>query len=571
MEALKWNFRYTDEIEIVRTNLCKAPDFTYTPTAYWAASGATGTVAQSVAGKFSQASINRTVTSTAAALVVWDPTLETLPVTAGTQYTCYAYVQSTTSRTARVNLDWRNSGGTSISVSNGATVTSPTTGYAQPYVTATAPAGAVTVRIQLEITNAVNGDTHNWSTVMLEATGTLKPWFCGTNFETPSPPTYVSEVYWDGLNSRSTSTSIANTWYTGDNLQGVNYFKGRRRMVDDYAVDDASLEIAPIPAWSPTPKVGNRVVIYVNEAGTLWNAFYGRIRDVKNNYGIVPNADRCTIEIDGVQAEWGRAQLNSASIPQDDTDEQVLDISTAAGIPIAQFAGRSTGAALTWTGNAFDALNLVTRTEEARLFQSGPASTASGTGGLWWYGRDVIDASTFWFGDGTYAHTGSSFDLAYDELMFRSAAEEYYNFVTISSQPGTVANQTADDGVSPQLALVRETNDVTTTQALAHAQYLLNQFNNQTATIREIGFQDVRQNENATMRLFVIEMLSTRPVKIAVAFRGNRYDAIREGVQVSAVPGQTRFRVFVSAADNNPYLILDDAEYGILDTNRLSF
>ena len=27
----------------------------------------------------------------------------------------------------------------------------------------------------------------------------------------------------------------------------------------------------------------------------------------------------------------------------------------------------------------------------------------------------------------------------------------------------------------------------------------------------------------------------------------------------------------LTAADNNPYLILDDAEYGKLDTNRLSF
>lgn len=574
MDGLVWGFRYTDEVNIVRQNLCKAPDFAYTPTAYWTTSGATGTNAQgsSSNAKFGQASLTRSVTSTAAALVVWDPTLATLDVTAGTQYTCYAYVKSSTSRTARVNLDWRNSGGASISTSNGATVTTSTSTYVQPYVTATAPAGAVTVRIQLEITNAVNGDSHYWSAVMLEATGTLKTWFCGTDFETPTPPTYVSEVYWDGLTSRSTSTQIANTWYTGSNIQQADYTKGRRRLVDDYPVDQASVEVGPIPSWSPPPKVGNRFVLYVLKSGVQYAAFYGRIRDVRNQYGIVQNADRCFIEVDGVQAEWGRAQLNSVSISSANTESQVDSVSAAAGIPIASFFGRSTGAALTWTGNAFDALNLITRTEEARMFQYGPASTASGTGGLWWYGRDLIDQTTYWLSDGTYAHSGSTYDIKFDNLTFLSAAEEFYNFVTIESQPGTVANQTTSSGTDPQFALVRQTNDVSVSQALSHSQYLYNQFSVTTATIREISFLDVTQSGAYPNDFYVLALATgERPVKIAVGFRTARYDAILEGTQVSAVPGQTRVRLFLSAADNNPYLILDDADYGKLNSNRLGF
>ena len=573
----KWKARYTDEVLTTRVNLCKNPDFFGTPTTFWTTSGATGTRTQYVGNaKYGVFSLARAVTSTAAALVVWDPTTETLPATAGTQYTCSAYVISSTSRTARVNLEWRDAGGAVISTSNGSTVsTSATPGtYVRPTVTATAPANTVTVRIQLEITNAVNGDTHYWSAVLLEAAASAGNYFDGTRFVPETPPKYVTKVE-NNAGPYSASTEYIYTWYNLSNIQEVDFTKGRRRQVDDYPIDSGELQIGPVPAWSPAPKVGNRIVIFFDYPGltvdvTEYQIMWGRITDVQLDYGMVANMDTARITIDGIQADWGRAQLNGTSIPQNLTTDQVVSISSAAGMTIGQFYGRSTGAALTWTGNAFDALSLITRTEEARMWAE--VSNGSATLGnpiLWWFGRDSIQSTyQIYFGDGTTAAPPIGTALKYDRLVFRSAAEEYYNTVTISSQPGTIANQTASSGATPQLALVSETNDVSTSQALAHAQYLLNNYSERGATIREISFTD---QEQATANIFAVQAMNAINNKVIIGFRSNVYNGIIEGVRVSAVPGQTRILLTISPADNNPYLILDDATYGKLDSNRLSF
>lgn len=572
-----WKARYTDEVLTTRVNLCKNPDFGFSTTSYWTTSGATGTRSQFTGNaRYGVFSLARTVTSTAAALVVWDPTLETLPATAGVQYTCSAYVISSTSRLARVNLEWRNGAGAVISTSSGSTVsTSSTPGtYVRPTVTATAPANTATVRIQLEITNAVNGDTHYWSAVLLEAAGTTGNYFDGTRFEPETPPKYVTKVAWDG-GPYSTSTEYIYTWYQVNNIQEMQFTKGRRRQVDDYPIDTGEITVGPIPAWSPTPKVGNRILFYFDYPGlvvgqTEYQAMWGRITDVRINYGMVPNEDSAVITVDGIQADWGRAQLNSVAISQANTADQVLAISTAAGINIGQFYGRSTGTALTWTGNAFDALSLVTRTEEARMWADLSTGSADKNNPiLYWFGRDSIATTyTIYCGDGTTAAPPIGTALKYDRLTFRSAAEEFYTTITISGQTGTVANQTATTGATPQFALAQETNDVSTTQALAHAQYLLNNYAERAATIRQIQFTD---QEQRTDNVQAVNALSSINNKIVIGFRSATYNGIVEGVRVTAVPGETRISLDISPADNNPYLILDDAVYGKLDSNRLSF
>lgn len=576
---LDWKARYTDETATIRVNLCKNPDFNVNPLSYWVTSGATGTRAQFVGNaKFGPISLARTVTSTAAALVVWDPGTATLPATAGTQYTCSAYVFSSTSRTARVNLEWRNGVGTVISTSNGATVTTSSTPgtYVRPTVTATAPANTATVRIQLEITNAVNGDTHYWSNVLLEAAASAGNYFDGNRFDPETPPKYVTKVVWDGGQGQSTSSEYIYTWYNVSNIQALSFTKGRRRQIDDYPIDVGALTVGPIPAWSPPPLVGNRILFYFDYPGlisgqTEFQFFWGRISDVQFNYGPVTNEDTVEIAVDGIQAELGRAQLNALAISQGLTDDQVFEISTAAGITVAGFDGRSTGAALTWTGNAYDALSLITRTEEARFF----ADLSNGSAELnnpilWWYGRDSIRATTtsLHFGDGTTAAPPIGTALKYEAIVFRSAAEEYYNSVTIQPESGSVAIQTASTGETPQFGLTRQTNDVSNTQALNHAQYLLNQYSTRASTIREVTFTDQQQPGGNSFVLQALECINT---KIVVGFRSVVYNAIGEGVVVNATPGQTRVTVVMSPADNNAYLILDDPIYGKLDSNRLGF
>jgi hypothetical protein len=59
--------------------------------------------------------------------------------------------------------------------------------------------------------------------------------------------------------------------------------------------------------------------------------------------------------------------------------------------------------------------------------------------------------------------------------------------------------------------------------------------------------------------------------QVAVAFRGTTYQCIIEGVNVSATPAGAVFTYYVSGADLNAYLILDNTTFGVLDANKLGY
>jgi hypothetical protein len=57
---------------------------------------------------------------------------------------------------------------------------------------------------------------------------------------------------------------------------------------------------------------------------------------------------------------------------------------------------------------------------------------------------------------------------------------------------------------------------------------------------------------------------------VQITFRGVTYTARIEGATISANPEQTRVTYYLSPAEANPWLILDSATFGILDTNKLA-
>jgi len=59
--------------------------------------------------------------------------------------------------------------------------------------------------------------------------------------------------------------------------------------------------------------------------------------------------------------------------------------------------------------------------------------------------------------------------------------------------------------------------------------------------------------------------------KTSVTFRGTTYYVTIVGASIEASPSSARYTFYLSDTDLTPYLILDDAVYGILDTNKLSW
>jgi len=364
------------------------------------------------------------------------------------------------------------------------------------------------------------------------------------------------------------------TWYDLPDIQTVNIFRGRRLQIDDYGIDTASLQTINPSDWSTAPKLGDQISIYIDAPGYVVGVddflmFTGRIRDVAIDYGKTPSADEVTVSCEGLQADWGRAQLVNFSLPEQLTDESILDIGTEVGLSTAQFFGRSTNSAITFTGNALDLVNQITRTEEARMWAY--ASTITATPDLWWFGRNSNNASVYYFTDGTAAS-----DIAaqkYDQVEFRSSADNFYNEVVVD--PAAVATQIATLSTTPIYSLNKDTRDYSTGQASDHALWLLNNFQNKNQAIAAVSFTEIEQSSttgsgapNAQPLILAEVPIAT---KFAIVFRGSTYFTIGEGIQISARPGQTRFTIFMSGQDQNAYLTLNDAVFGTLDNNKLGF
>jgi len=364
------------------------------------------------------------------------------------------------------------------------------------------------------------------------------------------------------------------TWYTLGSIQNVDIMRGRQLQIDDYSIDTGNVRVLNPSTWTDPPKLGDPICLYVYAPGYVTGVdefpmFWGRIRDVKIDYGMVTNEDVAHISCEGLQADWGRAQLNAFALTQQKTDDAVLAVATQVGLSVAQFFGRSTISAITFTGNALDLINTITRTEEARMFAYG--ATITGTWYTYWYGRNTVLATVYYMNDGTCATT--LIDQKYNEIEFRSSANNFYNLVTIT--PDAVAAQTSTAGTTPLYAWQKDTLDYSTGQALDHATWVRKNFENKNQAIASISYTDSIQPEtsgtgapNATP-LALAQAPIQNPMRIG--FRTTFYNVMVEGVRISATPGQTRVTLFTSGQDQNAYLILNDSVYGTLDNNKLGF
>jgi hypothetical protein len=59
--------------------------------------------------------------------------------------------------------------------------------------------------------------------------------------------------------------------------------------------------------------------------------------------------------------------------------------------------------------------------------------------------------------------------------------------------------------------------------------------------------------------------------RVSVTFRGTVYQSIIEGITVTATPESSRYTFYLSGADLNNYLILNDTVFGRLDYNKLGY
>jgi hypothetical protein len=283
----------------------------------------------------------------------------------------------------------------------------------------------------------------------------------------------------------------------------------------------------------------------------------------------------------------GRNQLNSLALTQKSCISQAAEIASDSNV---NYAGRfsstlaSIASAQTYTGNALDLMSELLLTEVGRIAEARDDDT-DGLG-LAFIGRYYFSTNTkIRVSDIEADWTATPRYYKYNEIEFKSSSENYFTKCTI--QPQGLTNQTSGTG---KFALVQQSLDYTTGQALNHAEYLLSQYSSQTSSPLSVTVSYGAQNSSAKS-LFAASLLknfidslavptgvsTVIGTEIEIKFRSETYDGLVEGYSVSATPTDTTVTFYFTPADQFNYFILNNATQGTLGTsgtypgNKLAF
>lgn len=365
------------------------------------------------------------------------------------------------------------------------------------------------------------------------------------------------------------NTPGLNTAITLNDVQNFSLMRGRDNIVDPYSPAQLTVNCRNIAAWTTPPKRGDNFFL-ISTDSLYAPIFFGIIRSVKINYGNVANMDTATIIADGPLARLGRKRFNAQAFAQTDTITYAYNIGvqTNVGVNINLYptTGKSISSAQTYTGNALDLWNLNAATEIAHCYE------------FFYYDviptiayqqlviqpRNADQTADYVFAD----TTSSSTTMLITGMDFWSADEYFYNQVTVA--PSGLATQTSGSGI---YSLSVNSLDYTTTQALAHAQYLKAMLQNSTAVPVSFTLSYSAQGSNTTRQNKFKDFLrlGQSGQLIKITFRSTDYYCVIEGSEIGADPNDTEITVRVSDYDNNNYLTLNNTLLGRLDYNKLSF
>jgi len=381
-----------------------------------------------------------------------------------------------------------------------------------------------------------------------------------------------------GLQSYSVSYSTDSVNYTAlTNVQSIYLSIGVQAQLDQLRANTGTIEIRyPTGYASPIAQLVQGTYIKImnntNPAGAylLW---VGRISDISVQYGIpyvssVGNADYLTISVEGSFASLGRMAGNDYAMSAGTLATQLTTAGTQTGLSIG-WLGSSTqaGAAATINGTWADWLAKTALTANARMWNTKDNSLF-----------DITIVSPF------YQYTTQNYfsdvkpqpevTASYDQITFEGYADNYWTQVSV--EPDGLATQTVtlSGATNPLRTYVVNTNNATTGQALDFANYLLANYSTPKLSISSVSCIAEAQTLDMLLDKFagVTQSFARTPgVRTRVEFRGTIYQCIIEGVTMSATPAGARFTFYLSGADLNQYLILDDLFYGKLNSNKLGY
>lgn len=367
--------------------------------------------------------------------------------------------------------------------------------------------------------------------------------------------------------SYTTNGGVSYTALT--NVQNIQFSIGRQAQLDQTKASTGSFEMRyPSGYASPiTALVAGTEIKIENVTGSPYPVFVGRIDNVTTQYGIpyvggVGQADYLQATFEGAFAIAGRMQGNNYVMAADTILNQTTAASAQTNLTIGYSLPTPTLAATTITGTWGDWINSVCQSTNSRIWDAQILSSIS-----------IISPFTFSISTINFSDTANNAtNQVYNKINFDSLADNFYTQVTVTPESYSAATVTKAGAVAPFRTYQANTLNTSTAQASDYASYLLGNYDTPKFAISSFTCMAEAQNSFQLDKIGTGGFLACAPgTQVAVTFRGTTYQCIIEGVTVSATPAGASFTYYVSGADLNAYMILDDVVFGVLDLNKLGY
>jgi hypothetical protein len=359
-------------------------------------------------------------------------------------------------------------------------------------------------------------------------------------------------------------------------VQNFSFTRGRREIQDPFKAGQATITGRNL-ATLPTIEIGKTILIEDVFPAFSRPVFFGQVADVQITYGYVANEDVWTIQVEDFLAVLGRAYTsNNFSWAAGINTEEAARLLGQNALPNFPFFftgfGAFTASSLVSAQslpnrNALDIANTLAATEQAFMFSSSspnPPGIPGRRATVNFIPRSALGSYGVLaeFTDGTDG--GAAFiKSTYSEVVFRSQADSFFNRVVV--EPQGLAAQESGTG---DRSFVMRSFDQTTTQAKNLADYVKATFDVQTqvpSTISALSESQTNTGLTSLMELF------NSFAEVDLYLRGVKYRLFVIGLTVTATPDQTRFTFNVASSEALNFFVLDSAEFGVLDQNKLGF
>lgn len=358
------------------------------------------------------------------------------------------------------------------------------------------------------------------------------------------------------------------SYSTLNNIQDITFRGGRRSQLDAYNASSGTI-VARYPSGYASPITalvpGTLLEILTPNISAYPYGIYGRINNVSVTYGYpyassVGPADYIEISFEGAFAEAARMAGNGYSMAAAPLSTQISTMNAQTGLTASSSTPQQM-AATTINGTWGDWVNSSLVSINGRMADFG--------GGASFFIRSPYVASvcTVNFSD----TTNNATNQVYDTLRFDALADNYYTQVQVDPESYAIQTVTKAGATVPYRTLTVNTFNSSTAQASDLATFLLSQYGTQKFAISQISCSAEAQN---TFKLDTLGLSGTQELigaRVNVTFRGTTVTCIIEGVSFSATPEGARWTFDVSGADLNNYLVLNDAVFGKLDSNKLGY